>query len=234
MRFAPYFSARNALVVASLATAFVALPACKDNGGDAKDTTGTSRSDAVRVAPGSAPATAPTPPAHAATDASSSAPRVLCQSKPASFGHTIPDVKFGHLEASGESPESDRLDASGGRWTWINFWAGWCGPCREEMARLRAFELAEKNVRVAFVSLDDDARQATQFLDTQPANGVRKSRWLQDDKQREAFLGPLRIDGVPTLPMHLLFGPDGKLRCRIDGAIEDRDLPGLRRIFAEP
>lgn len=224
-RIAASLAATALVVVASLA-------ACKSNDTEGSTTTGTSRSDAVRVA-ASASAAPPTTTAHETADAAPPKPRVLCRTKPDGAGKPLPDVKLGHLEAAGETAESDRIATGDGRWTWVNFWAGWCGPCREEMPRLRAFESRNTNVHVAFVSLDDDERQAKQFLDTQPATGLRRSHWLADDKAREAFFTALRIESVPTLPMHLLFGPDGKLRCRVDGAVEDVDLPSLQKLFAE-
>lgn len=202
------------------------LVACKTDE-PASTTTGTSRSDAVK-ATGPVASAAPVA-SHAAAPAG---PRAICQSKPPGAGRGLSDVKLDHLEVSGETPLPDRIETGGGRWTWVNFWAGWCGPCKEEIPRLRSFAAQEKNVRLAFVSLDDDERQAKQYLESQGAGGFRASQWLKDDKQREAFLQPLRIDSMPTLPFHLLFDPDGKLRCRIDGAVDDTDLPALKKLFS--
>lgn len=212
-------------IVRLVALVALTLAGCKN---DAEPTTtGTSRSDAVK-ATGPAATQAPAVPVHSAP----SGPRLLCQSKPTGAGRGVPDMKLDHIESTGESPVADRIETGGGRWTWVNFWAGWCEPCKEEIPRLRAFAASEKTVRVAFVSLDDDERQSKRFLDAQPAGGFRASHWLKDDKARESFLAPLRIDSLPTLPFHLLFAPDGKLRCRIDGAIDDSDLPALRKLFS--
>lgn len=211
----------RAAVVAALAAA-----GCKTETAE-PTTTGSSRSDAVKASGPVASAVAPAP-SHAAP----SAPRTLCQGKPAGAGRGLPDQKLDRVEAAGATPLESRIETGGGRWTWVNFWAGWCEPCKEEIPRLRSFAAQEKTVRVAFVSLDDDERQSRRFLDAQPAGGFRASYWLKDDKAREAFLQPLRIDTVPTLPFHLLFDPDGKLRCRIDGAIDDQDLPALRTLFS--
>lgn len=209
-----------------LAALLALLIGCKTEGGESS-TTGTSRSDAVK-ATGPVATVASVAPVHSAP----SGPRLLCQGKPAGAGRSMPDVKLDHVESTGESPADGRIETGAGRWTWVNFWAGWCEPCKEEIPRLRSFAATEKTVRVAFVSLDDDERQSKRFLDAQPAGGFRASHWLKDDKAREAFLAPLRIDSVPTLPFHLLFAPDGKLRCRIDGAIDDGDLPALRKLFS--
>lgn len=202
-----------------------ALVACKTEG-ETTSTTGTSRSDAVK-ATGPIASAAPI-----ASHATPSGPRAICQSKPPGAGRSLSDVKLDHIEVAGEAALPDRIETGGGRWTWVNFWAGWCGPCKEEIPRLRSFAAQEKNVRLAFVSLDDDERQAKHYLESQGAGGFRASQWLRDDKQRDAFLQPLRIDSMPTLPFHLLFDPDGKLRCRIDGAVEDADLTPLKQLFA--
>lgn len=213
---------KRALLVCALM-----LVACKTDPTSETRTTGTSRSDSVK-------ATGPVATASAVALAPSvkSGPRALCQSKPSGAGRGLPDVKMDHLEAVGEVPLGARIETGGGRWTWVNFWAGWCGPCKEEIPRLQAFAAQEKSVHIAFISLDDDERQATRYLESQPAAGFRASYWLKDDKQRDAFLQPLRIDSMPSLPFHLLFDPEGKLRCRIDGAVDDVDLPALRQLFS--
>lgn len=202
------------------------LLACKDDA--SRSTTGSSRSDAVKAS-GSTPAPTSTPAPHATTP---SQPRVLCDKAPAGAGRKLPEVKLDTLVADGELAPADRIETGGGSWTWINFWAGWCEPCKEEIPRLRAFAAKDKRVRVVFVSLDDDERQSKQFLNAQPAGGFRSSLWLKDDPAREALLSPLRIDSLPTLPFHLLFDPSGKFSCQINGAIDDADTENLHKIFA--
>lgn len=213
------------LVPVCLAT--LALVACKDE--KSGSTTGSSRSDAVKATGSAAQTTAASAPTHTSAP---TGPRTLCDKAPAGAGRKLADVKLDHLEASGELAPTERIETGGGSWTWINFWAGWCEPCKEEIPRLRAFAAKDKNARVVFVSLDDDERQSKQFLDAQPSGGFRSSLWLKDDKSREAFLSPLRIDSTPTLPFHLLFDPSGKFSCQINGAVDDADLENLHKIFA--
>ena len=78
----------------------------------------------------------------------------------------------------------------------------------------------------------DDERQARRFLEAQPASGLRASWWLEEGKGRLAWLEALNLRSEPQLPVHLLFDPQGALRCVIEGAIEPGDLPSVRAVVA--
>ncbi|MCC6648046.1 MAG: TlpA family protein disulfide reductase [Polyangiaceae bacterium] len=190
----------------------------------------TSRSEVV-AAKGPRPAATPS-----ATHATApKAPKQLCTSAPAAAGAPLPRMKVDHLEATGGASVGDRIP-TGGRWTWVNLWAAWCGPCKEEIPVLRSFEqrLAAQGapVHLAFVSLDDDERQAVKLLDSQPPGGLRASFWLKDGKMREGWLAELKLKTDMQLPQQLLFDPSGALRCVIDGAIDAGDYEQLRAVFS--
>jgi len=123
-----------------------------------------------------------------------------------------------------------------GQWTWVNFWAAWCTPCREEMARLLAWResltKAGTPVQLVFVSLDDDERQLQHFLDQQPAEGVQSTLWLPDGSARASWLKSLRIASAPELPEQALVDTSGRLRCFIEGAVEDSDYPEIAALVA--
>ena len=207
------------------------LAGCKDDA-PKPDTTGTSRSEVVK-ATGTQQTAAPSTPAKHAPPPPS-APRKLCDKEPAAAGTKLPTAKLEHLEAAGSPALGDRIP-TGGRWTWVNFWAAWCGPCKEEIPRLKQFEqkLAQGGtpITLAFVSLDDDQRQAQKFLDSQPNAGLRSTWWLPEGK-RGAWTSDLKMKSDPSLPVQLLFDPSGALRCIIDGAVEDGDLPQIQAIVS--
>lgn len=163
-------------------------------------------------------------------------PRRLCDAPPAAVGRGAPTTKVSHLEAPGSPSLGDKLRTGGGRWTWINFWAAWCAPCKEEIPRLRAFEtkLAQEGrpVSLVFMSLDDDERQAVQFLASQPATGLKSSFWLEDGRMRSEWLAALKFKPDPQLPQQLFFDPEGALRCVVDGAIEDGDYEQVKALLA--
>ncbi|MDJ0701170.1 MAG: TlpA disulfide reductase family protein [Woeseiaceae bacterium] len=77
-------------------------------------------------------------------------------------GQQAPD--FALKSSTGENL---RLSEYRGDVVMINFWATWCGPCRQEMPLLD--ELYTRYERVGFnllgVNIDDDSRRAMQMVD---------------------------------------------------------------------
>jgi thiol-disulfide isomerase/thioredoxin len=130
-----------------------------------------------------------------------------------------------------EALDRDPLERERGRWTWVNFWAAWCVPCKEELPLLFRWQKSlESDVRFRFISLDDDERQLRDFLARETANGLTRTYWLPDGGVRQAWLEALKLTSEPELPLQLLIDPNGMLRCRVQGAVEPADLATLERI----
>jgi thiol-disulfide isomerase/thioredoxin len=189
------------------------------------------RSQAVQ-GPASQPATATAVVASAAPapSATPKARRALCGGRLDSEGRAMPTKKpIGRRAAPGASELPAEPSYNG--FTWVNFWAAWCVPCKEEIPRLLSWQarLRAKNTnfRVLFVSLDDDERQLTSFLGSQPEAGLRSTYWLHEGREREDWLLAAGVDPDPDLPQHLLVDSKGKVRCRVRGAIEDSDYETL-------
>lgn len=218
-------------LVAALALAATACDKSSDGGAAAAPST---RSESISAA--STMPVASTPPS-AAVPASAHAPsapaRKLCESELGQPSRKLPKGTFRGVAAGGAKAPTDRLATGNGRWTWINFFAAWCGPCKEEMPRLRSIQQRlASDLDVAFVSLDDDERQLGQFLDAQAQspNGVTTALWLQPGKARASFLGGLNMKESPDLPAHVLVDPSGKVRCIAGGAVEDSDFSTIAAI----
>jgi thiol-disulfide isomerase/thioredoxin len=178
------------------------------------------------------PATAARPTASAT--AKPKAPRALCDRAPSAAGKTLPEGELLRVEEAAASlPE--KIPTGDTMWTWVNLWAGWCGPCKEEMPMLVAWEAKLKQagtpMRLAFVSIDDDERQARRFLASQAA--VKRSWRLAEGEGRTKWLGALGLPEAPELPVHLLFDGKGALRCVVTGAISEADFPRVQQIVAE-
>ncbi len=177
---------------------------------------------------GSATASASAPAVSSAPIAA--APRKLCAD---ATGRTFPKQPTVKVIDSVGAITTAQIDMRG-NFTWVNFWAAWCGPCKEEIPRLRSWKakLSAQGVKfeLALISLDDDERQLSGELATQADPAAKKSLWLPDGPLRTAVLGPLKMKSAAALPVHALVDPDGKIRCFVDGAVEDRDFDEVARL----
>ena len=98
-----------------------------------------------------------------------------------------------------------RLDELRGQVVLVNFWATWCGPCREEMPRLDT--LYQKYHKSGFVLLgvnvDDDPRTA---LATAAKLNVSFPVLLDTDKKVS------KLYDLNTMPSTVVIDRDGKMR----------------------
>lgn len=227
----------NHVTFTSVAALFavVTLAGC-DSPGDKKPVSAPQeRSQIVAAKAGSNAPVQPAQVVQAAASSSPKAPRVLCAGQMSGAGRSVAKKPVSQSVASGEAALPEAL-ALGGGFTWVNFWAAWCAPCKEEIPRLLRFqqELVKSSpgFKLHFVSLDDDERQLTGFLSGQSPSGLRRTYWLKEGKEREDWLKAAGLENDPDLPFHLLFDPKGKLRCVVKGAVEDSDLAALKTLVA--
>jgi thiol-disulfide isomerase/thioredoxin len=195
------------------------------------------RSQVVEAKAGQGPPTPAAPITPVVASSPPKAPRALCAGQMSSAGRAAPKKSLSQSVASGEAALPESLPLGGG-YTWVNFWAAWCAPCKEEIPRLLRFQQelskASPGFKLDFISLDDDERQLGAFLAAQPSlGGLRRSYWLREGKEREEWLKAAGLDPDPELPFHLLFDAKGKLRCVVKGALEDTDLTTLRSLVAQ-
>jgi thiol-disulfide isomerase/thioredoxin len=111
----------------------------------------------------------------------------------------------------------------------VDFWASWCGPCREELPVLEKLhrELASQGLVIVGINIDRTKKKMTRFLETRPLT----FRIVHDPKLVVAS----RYE-PPTMPSSYLIARDGRLRHvhegfrKSDGAtIESR----IRALLAE-
>lgn len=169
----------------------------------------------------------------ASASAAPKAPRAICEAPPTADGKPIPKGELAKVVAEGSKGLPDAIDIES-VWTWVNLWAGWCGPCKEEMPILAGWEKKLRSegtpMHLAFVSIDDDERQAMRFLQSQPA--VKESFRLPEGQVRTKWLESVGLPEAPELPVHLLFDPKGALRCVVTGAIGEADFARVKSIVS--
>ena len=192
---------------------------------DSKAQSSAGRSEQV-LATGSMATSAPSASASAAHVAPV-APRTLCDKS----ARTLPKSTPTFVNAAGTKNAKARFPLEDKRLTWVNFFAAWCGPCKEEIPRLRRFEsqLQKDGVAIdlAFVSIDDDTRELVGFYAQQPEGGLKASFWLPEGPTRTAWLSALKMKSSPTLPEHVIVDGKGDAKCFIDGAVEEGDYAQL-------
>ncbi|HET9959884.1 MAG TPA: TlpA disulfide reductase family protein [Polyangiaceae bacterium] len=163
------------------------------------------------------------------------APRALCAGQSAET-KTLPKKRISQARASGATTKLPEHLSANGAFTWVNFWAAWCAPCKEEIPRLLKWErdLTQRGRRfsVRFISLDDDERQLRQFLES-GQTGLNATYWLKEGKERDEWMAAAGIGSDPELPIHLLIDASGHVRCRVQGAVEDADFAEVERLTAE-
>ncbi len=139
-------------------------------------------------------------------------------------GQPAPD--FALKSASGENL---RLSEYRGDVVMINFWATWCGPCRQEMPLLD--ELYVRYQRVGFnllgVNIDDDTGRAMKMIDEL---GVTFP--VLFDSRKEVS----KLYDVAAMPVTLLVDREGRIRYVHHGykaGYEDKYLDQIRSLLRE-
>lgn len=122
-----------------------------------------------------------------------------------------------------------RLSEHRGDVVMINFWATWCGPCRQEMPLLD--ELYQRYERVGFsllgVNIDDDSRKAMNMISELGVNFP-----VLFDSRKEVS----KLYQVDAMPVTVIVDRDGKVRHVHQGykpGYEDKYLDEIRALLRE-
>lgn len=97
------------------------------------------------------------------------------------------------------------LDDFDGQVVLLNFWASWCGPCREEMPLL--VELYQRYEALGFtmlgINVEEDSAAANNFLSTVPVSFP-----ILYDRTNSVS----KLYDVIAMPSTVLIGRDGRVR----------------------
>lgn len=113
-----------------------------------------------------------------------------------------------------------------GKVVYVDVWATWCAPCKEEIPHLKSLEKALHGEDIVFVSIstDTDKNDWQEFVEENDMAGVQL---LADNGPNSDFS---KTYEVRTIPRFILFDREGKL---VDPNVRRPSSPELKRELLE-
>jgi cytochrome c biogenesis protein CcmG, thiol:disulfide interchange protein DsbE len=129
------------------------------------------------------------------------------------LGEPAPDSPLPRLEGGG----SGSLAEYRGRWVLVNFWASWCGPCKQEAPALERFQRRHRGPKFTVLGIDsrdlsDDGRAF-----------VRRYH-LSYPQLRDGDGDTAHDFGTTGVPENYLVDPGGKVRLLVRGPVSEEYL----------
>jgi len=124
----------------------------------------------------------------------------------------LPGINTGNLMS---------LKSQRGKVVYLDFWASWCGPCRQSLPMLNELrkELRSKGFEVIAVNLDEDKKDAQTFLKQFPVSYPV----LLDPKGKV----PQKYN-LPGMPTSYLIDRKGKIR-KVHIGFKKQDMSKIRK-----
>lgn len=124
----------------------------------------------------------------------------------------LPGIKTGNLMS---------LSSQRGKVIYLDFWASWCGPCRQSLPLLNEVrnELRRKGFEVIAVNLDENKADAQRFLKQFPVNYPV----LLDPNGKV----PQKYN-LPGMPTSYLIDRKGKIR-KVHVGFKKQDIGKIRK-----
>ncbi len=96
-----------------------------------------------------------------------------------------------------------------GQWVFLNLWATWCPPCRDEMPALEMLQRRlGSQLKIVALSVDEDVSEVSRFFGDDAASF---EVWLDPERHVSKTLG------VTKFPESFLINPEGKIVAQYVG-----------------
>jgi cytochrome c biogenesis protein CcmG/thiol:disulfide interchange protein DsbE len=129
------------------------------------------------------------------------------------LGEAAPTSPLPRLEGAGGGSLADYR----GRWVLVNFWASWCGPCREEAPALERFQQHHGGGRFTVLGID------SRDLSGDGRAFVRRFG-LSYPQLRDGNGDAAHEYGTTGVPENFLVDPAGKVRLLVRGPVSEEYL----------
>lgn len=126
-----------------------------------------------------------------------------------SVGDSAPDGALPQLEGGGKGSLAEYR----GKWVLVNFWASWCGPCKQEAPTLEKFQQQHGGAR--FTVLGIDSRDLTS-----DGRGFVRRFGLSYPQLRDGDGATAHDYGTTGVPENFLVDPNGKVRLLVHGPVD--------------
>jgi cytochrome c biogenesis protein CcmG/thiol:disulfide interchange protein DsbE len=129
---------------------------------------------------------------------------VSTQAMAVSVGEPAPDFQLPAQPDARNSATVLSLKELRGRVVYLDFWASWCGPCKQSFPWMNGLQqrYGAKGLQVVAVNLDEQPEEARRFLSKVQAQFRVAYDRAGDTPKRYAIAG---------MPTSVLIGPDGQV-----------------------
>jgi len=102
-----------------------------------------------------------------------------------------------------------------GKWTIVNFWATWCGPCLKEMPELSALDAMREHIVVVGLAYEDNTPEAMRaFMKEHPV--------VYPIALVDVYDPPKDFETPRGLPKTYIIAPDGSIAKEYTGPVTAR------------
>lgn len=123
-----------------------------------------------------------------------------------------------------EDKHASRVQSSGfdiedyeGKWLILNYWATWCGPCKEEIPELNLLQERYRE-QLTVLGVNYDNKQGEQLQKDIEFMGI-KFGYIENNPAKQ-----LKLSRPEGLPVTYLFSPDSNLAAKLVGPQSEEDI----------
>ena len=143
------------------------------------------------------------------------APAAVAQPEPAQPATPAASVERPTLRVATLDGKTFDLAEQRGKWTIVNFWATWCGPCLKEMPELSALDAMREHIVVVGLAYEDNTPEAMQaFMKEHPV--------VYPIALVDVYDPPKDFETPRGLPMTYIIAPDGAVAKQYMGPVTAR------------